>query len=251
MTREEFILIRDELTKVVINFEILQRKIHFLKCSYFIEYNEELEQELYLKYENQYLSQAIIKKADGESLESIAEYLESCQKEFDIIVRNFQNKYKNYQEMAKRLDHYTATDMEKLDQEFADYCSLYHPVIKAHSTPLESNIYSTLASLYRTGNVVGFRNVLLESKDSFTSTAVALEEYDVIASFYKESLENLKALTIKCGKEFPLDRENIFIDEAAHIREQTRLRENNYKLREANISLHNDFKLNFEKDFSL
>lgn len=251
MEREEFLRIRDKLTTVVLEYETMQRKIYFLNNSYYIAFKDLLEQRLYLEYENKYLLEAITKKNAVENTESIKIFLDDCRKQFDFILESFRKKISNASELEQRCRHLGAADIEKLDQEFMDFCILYHPVIKAHSTVAERNAYSALSMVYRMGNIAGYHNLLEEFKDVFTSTSVLEEEYVTIAPLYEESYQNLIALIEKQKSEFPLNREEIFSNEAAMTNEFAALREKNVELRDMNKQIHKDFVLNYNFNFEL
>ncbi len=90
-----------------------------------------------------------------------------------------------------------------------------------------------------------------ENRDVFTSQMVTEEEYDRIAKYYLQSLQNLRGLLNNLKNSFPLNREQIFIDDEAYTKEYMYLREKNYAAREMNSSLHKDFLLNFSFDFEL
>ena len=75
MTREEFLSLKEELTNVVVEYEVLKRKSSFLNNSYILQFKEELEKQRYLLYENEYLSKAIAKQGEKENLEDIKKYL--------------------------------------------------------------------------------------------------------------------------------------------------------------------------------
>lgn len=251
MTREEFLNLKDELTKVVLDYEVLQKKIYFLQQSYFIEFSEELEQELYIKIENDAMIGAIALMSEGKTESEIATFLEEKKKFLTQEVSALSLRVKNAEDMAKRCSHYTPTDMQSLDEEFKNYCVFYHPVIKAHSTENERTLYNTLITMYRIGNLSGFRGLLTENKDVFTSTAVLEEEYDSIAKFYQQSITNLSNLIGRALQSFPLNKEAVLISEEGNTREHGLLREKNYNLREINRELHKDFEHHFHYDFQI
>lgn len=251
MERKEFLAIRDKLTTVVLEYETMQRKIYFLNNSYYIAFKDLLEQRLYLEYENKYLLEAITKKKENMNGEQIKELLEQNRIQFNSILESFHKKMSTASELEQRCRHYQAADIENLDQEFMDFCMLYHPVIKAHSTVAERNAYSALSMVYRMGNIAGYHNLLEEFKDTFTSTSVLDEEYDTIARLYEESYRNLVALIDKQKNEFPLNKEAIFVDEAAMTNEYAALREKTAQLRDMNKQIHKDFILNYKFDFEL
>lgn len=251
MTREEFLSLKEELTNVVVEYEILQRKSSFLNNSYILQFKEELEKQRYLLFENDYLTKAIAKQGEKEDIEEIKKYLDDCKREFAVQIQAFHQQVQQAEEMEKRCSHYHAKDIENLDRDFIEYCKLYHPVIKAHTTENERNLYNVLVVVYRLGNIAGFKALLNENKDVFTSQAVTEEEYDVIAKFYLQSLQNLKGLLYELKNSFPLNKEIIFSDDEAFTKEYMYLREKNYAAREMNKSLHKDFILNFSFDFEL
>lgn len=251
MTREEFLSLKEELTNVVVEYEVLKRKSSFLNNSYILQFKEELEKQRYLLYENEYLSKAIAKQGEKENLEDIKKYLEEAKKEFEVQIQTFHQQVHQAEEMEKRCSHYHAKDIENLDREFIEYCKLYHPALKAHSTENELNLYNVLVTVYRLGNIAGFKALMSENRDVFTSQMVTEEEYDRIAKYYLQSLQNLSGLLNNLKNSFPLNKEQIFIDDEAYTKEYMYLREKNYAAREMNASLHKDFLLNFSFDFEL
>lgn len=251
MEREEFLTIKNRLTDVVLEYETLQRKIHFLHDSYIIAFKEILEQRLYLEYENKDMTDAIAKKENGASVEEVETFLENCRNQFALVLTGFQNKVKKAQELEQRCRHYRAEDIENLDREFMEFCTLYHPVIKAHSTIAERNAYSAISMVYRMGNIPGFKNLINEFKDVFTTSSVLEEEYDTVAKLYEESYKNLVPIIARQKNEFPLNIEPIFSNEAALTNEYADLREKTALLRDMNKQIHKDFLLYFEFDFQL
>nr|MDE5715341.1 hypothetical protein [Anaeroplasmataceae bacterium] len=235
---------------IVVEYEVIQRKSYFLNNFYISHFKEELEQERYLQYENKYLIEAIAKHTDGVSEEEIHEFLDNCRNDFSIHLQSFHQQLSQAFELERRCKNYSAKDIQDLDNMYVEYCKNYHPAIKAHSTEEERKVYSLLAPIYRIGNISAFKMLFNEYKDVFTSTHVEEEEYDTIAYYYQESMSNLKDLVSKLKNEFPLNKEDIFT-ETGITQELIRLREKNYKLREMNHSLHEDFKLHFSFDFEL
>lgn len=251
MTREEFLKLKDDLTNVVINYELLQRKSSFFANSYILEFHEMLEQKRYLQYENEYIVNAIAYKKDGKTLEEIKEYLEKSKEEFAKKTKEFNRQYELAQDMEKRCSKYSANDMEILDKEFFEYCKLYHPIIKAHCTTRERIIYNGLSMVYRLGNIAGFRNLLNENKDYLIAASFDEEEYDTIGSYYIETYNSIKANSDKLSKSYPLNLEHVFTSQEAYTNELSALRQGNHDLRSANKCLHQDFLGNFDFDFEL
>ncbi len=248
---EEFTAIKNELVELVIDFEQTERRIVFLNYAYFLNFHDELEQQRYLQYENEYLIKAIAMAADGKTEAEIKEFLEQCRKEFEANIHNFERQYQSAQEWDKQLENYSKEDMEQNDQEFIEYCSTHHPLVKAYSSDLERTIYSSLIMLYRTGNVVGFKNLMKECRSNFTSSEISSEDYEKIAVFYKESIEHFNSIKEKRNMTFPLNKADIFNKEELTTRELMYLREKNYQARDMNKSLQADFKLHFSFEFSL
>lgn len=248
MKKEEFYLLKEELTNRVIEYEILMRRSTFLNHSYLLEFKDELKNELYLRYENDTILQAIFKN----SIEiNIDEYLEECKNKFKERLSVFNSNVKQAEDMSLRCSHYTALDVENLDKAFAKYIKQYHPLIKTHITDMEKNLYNVLITIYRLGNIEGFYNILKENEDVLSLYEIKPEEYEAIAIMYKESLKNINQTIQKMLDSFPLNKENVFQSETAITQELGFLREQNYRLREANKSLHQDFLKNFGKDFEL
>lgn len=250
MTKEEFTNLKEDLTNIVIEYEVNQRKSYFLNHFYISHFKEELEQQRYIQYENQYLIDAIAKHTDGVPEEEIKAYLDGCKKDFALHIDQFHQAISEAMELDRRCKNYTTQDIQELDNAYVEYCKNYHPAIKAHSTEVERKVYSLLSPVYRIGNISAFKMILNEYKDVFTSTYIEEEEYDTIGYYYKESLTNLTELVHDLKNEFPLNHEDIFT-ETGITQELIRLREKNYKLREMNQSLHEDFKLHFSYDFIL
>ena len=64
MKQDEFIKIQQNLTHIIMEYEFLQRKGNVIGNSYLLEFYELLEQQKYLEYENKYLTQALMMKAE-------------------------------------------------------------------------------------------------------------------------------------------------------------------------------------------
>ncbi|MDE6655520.1 MAG: hypothetical protein K2J85_00845, partial [Anaeroplasmataceae bacterium] len=251
MYAEEFMKIKNELIELVIEFEQTERKINLLSNAYMLEFYEELQQQRYLLSENDYLIKAIAMKNDGKSKEEIKAFLEDCRKQFSANMQGFYTQYRMAQELGKKASNLSENDMNNMDEAFIEYCSVHHPLIKAHSTPEDRSFYSTLIMLYRMGNVMGFKKFLKECKFKYSSHEITEEEYNNIAKLYLESIDNLKEISQKKKQEFPLNKEDIFYKEELLTRELMYLREKNYKAREMNKALQADFKLHFSFEFTL
>lgn len=251
MTREDFLQLKQELTNIVVQYEYAQKKSYFFQQSYYIEFSEELEQELCLQLENEAILQAIQMFSDGKDKKEIFSFLEKKKEMIKEQYNHLKRRIKEATEMAQRCSHYTPTDMMQLDEEFMDYCINNHPVIKAHSTEMEKNLYNILSTSYRMGNLTGFRMILKENKDVFTLVNVEEEQYDSIAGFYTQSIQNLTLLLHKMNTSFPLTKEREVTEENAATAEHGKLREKMYALREINKNLHKDLVYNFDEDMDL
>lgn len=248
MEKEEFLAIKDNLTKLVLDYEVTQRKIYFLTNSYKVEFFEILEEKLYLEYENKYMVEAIAKKDEIDSIEAL---LEENKKSFETVLKGFNNEIESAKDLERRCRNYTIKDMEKLDQEFMDFCIQYHPVLKGRSSMNERSAFSSICMVYRMGNIAGFRNLLNETKNLFTSPVITEEEYEPLAKIYQESYQNLTSLMAKQKNEFPLNRESLFQSSEEITKEYGLLRQSNYNLREMNKAIHQDFINHFNIDFEL
>ncbi|MCM1130842.1 MAG: hypothetical protein NC310_03725 [Roseburia sp.] len=251
MTSEKFSEIKNELINVVVEFEQTERKIQFLNSTYLLEFYNELEQQRYLQYENEYLIKAIAMSSDGKTEAEIKEFLEQCRKEFDGQMQNFYRQHQLAKELEHQISMFTKEDIESLDLEFIEYCSLHHPLVNLYATIIEKNLYSTLISLYRLGNITGYKNFIKEFSSSFTTVEIPVEEYEKVVKIYQETILHLKNAIQQKKQEFPLNKEDIFYKEELLTRELMYLREKNYKAREMNKSLQKDFKLHFTFEFSL
>lgn len=251
MTKEQFLELKEQLKNTIIEYEQLQRTSNFIKQAYLIQFSQELEEETYLNEENKVMMAAIKMKADQQTNQQIEEYLSQAKKEMKVKNDQFHTNLALAKDMEKRCSHYNPIDMQKLDQEYAEYCSVYHPIMKAHSTDMEKSIYNTLSMLYRMGNLQGFRGFLQENKDLLTSAPILEEDYDSLAVFYRMSIDNLSALIEKNKNSFPLTHTkyvSTYDDITAHIGQ---LREKLYQLKEMNQALHQDFKVQFSMDYNI
>ncbi|MDE6583862.1 MAG: hypothetical protein K2K15_00515, partial [Anaeroplasmataceae bacterium] len=106
-------------------------------------------------------------------------------------------------------------------------------------------------SMYRIGNIQGFKSVLEENKSILKDDVVKEEELDKVASLYRESLQQLKGVLEKQKNSFPLNKEFLFTDPMNLAKESVRLREENAGDREINKTLQKDFKENFSFSFEL
>lgn len=251
MLLEEFLEIKRELVDLVIDFEQTERKISILNNIYILEFFEDLEQQRYIQCENNYLTQAIAMTKDGKSDTEVQAFLEQCRQEFSEFMKDFYRQHNAAKDMQKDISKYAKDDFEKIDQEFKEYCMVHHPLVKAHYSEMERNIYSMLIMLYRLGNTTAFRKMLHESSSSFTSPEVKPEEFETISKLYEETIQHLKSLKEHRNEVFPLNIEDIFYKEELLTREQISLRERNYQYREINKALHADFKLHFSFEFNL
>ena len=225
MTFEEFSEIKNELINVVLEFEQTERKIRFLNSTYLLEYYNELEQQRYLQYENDFLIKAIAMSSEGKPEVVIKAFLDQCKKEFDAQMQNF---YRQHQ-LAKEMEHQISTldkgDIEKLDAEFMEYCSLHHPFVNVYATGMEKSLYSTLISLYRLGNITGYKNFIKEFGSSFKAVEIPVEKYETVAKISQDTIQRLKNVLQKKQQEFPLNKEDIFYKEELLTRELMYLRE--------------------------
>lgn len=251
MNLEEFSAIQNKVISLVIDFEQTERRINFLNNVYNLKFYNELEQQRYLQYENEYLIKAIAMGAEGKTEAEVQAFLRKCKMEFALLIDKFQKQAQFAQNMEEQLENYTKEDLEQTDASFMEYCSKYHPLVKAQSTPLDRSIYSSLIMLYRSGNIVGFKNVLKECSSNLIATSFSEEEYDKVARLYQETIEYLNSIKQNRKMEFPLTKEDIFNKEELMTRELIYLREKNYQAREMNKSLQADFKLQFPFEFSL
>ena len=251
MLEDLFEQTKQELISLVIEFEKTERKIHFLNNVYYLQFYTELEQQRYLQCENDYLVKAIALKSEGKTIEEVKNFLEQCRKEFSTQIQSFYRQHQTALEMERLSKSYKKEDLDKVDEEFEWYCANYHPLVKAHSTEAERNVYVSLVALYRVGNVMGAKNFLKESRSLFTSTEVLENEKEKLIQLYQESISHLKEMISKAKDSFPLNKENIFYDENLLTREEIYLREKNYTSRDMNKALQEDFKQHFSFEFTL
>lgn len=251
MDKEEFNGIQNELINQVINFEQTERSINFLNSLYILRFYQELEQQRYLLFENEYLVKSIAMDADGKTVEEVKAFLEKSKNDFSLYIERFHKQYELAKEMESQLEKYTKEDLEKNDASFIEYCTYFHPLVKTNLNSIDSSIYSSLIMLYRMGNIAGFKNVMKECKDNLHPALFKEENYDEVSKLYKESIEYLNSIKEKKMKEFPLNKKDIFNNEDLITRELIYLREKNYKIKEMNQSLQADFKLHFSFEFSL
>lgn len=251
MNREEFLSLRQNLLDIVIEYEVLQRKAYFIENSYILEFYVDLEQQRYVQHENDYMIKAIALHTEGKSDFEVQAFLDTCKVEFQGIMNSFQRRYTLAKELEQRCKNYDSEDIVNLDRDFIAYCSKYHPLVKAHSSEQEHNLYNLLISMYRIGNIQGFKSVLEENKSILKDDVIKEEEIDKIAVLYQESLQQLKAVLEKQKNSFPLNKEYLFKDSMNLAKESVRLREENAGDREINKTLQKDFKENFSFQFEL
>lgn len=251
MNREEFLSLRQNLLDVVIEYEVLQRKAYFIENSYILEFYVDLEQQRYVQHENDYMIKAIALHAEGKSDSEVQTFLNTCKVEFQGIMNSFQRRYTMAKELEQRCKNYDSEDIINLDRDFITYCSKYHPLVKAHSSEAEHDLYDLLISMYRIGNIQGFKSVLEENISILKEDVIKEEEMDKLASLYQESLQQLKGVLEKQKNSFPLSKEYLFTDSMNLAKESVRLREENAGDREINKTLQKDFKENFSFPFEL
>lgn len=251
MKKENFLRLKEELTELVVEYEILQRKSYFIQQSYLIEFHEALEEEFYLKMENDVLINAIKMSVDGASDHQIEEYLKTAKEETEAKHQTFQKNYQQALDTEKRCRHYTPEDMKALDELFASYCVENHPMIKANCTDAERAVYNTLIMTYRMGNIEGVHAILKEAESIFEPALVEEKEYDLVGAFYHDCIVRLKNLLNQCKNTFPLNKSNIVDSYDGATQEHGILRESNYNLRKINQNLHKDYQMKFEKDWNI
>ncbi len=248
---DEFNKIKEKLINYILDFEILQRKANLLNTSYLLEFHKEIEEEHKLKYENDGLIQAISFAAKGKSENEIKALLEQIRKSYVDYQRHYYQQYNQAKNLEKLCSKYTKEDMEVLDDSFKKYCENYHPLIHIHASEAEKNLYPLLISIFRMGNLQGFKSFLKENEGIFTQEDIEEKGYEFYIAEYQKSILDLQKLIINLKQAFPLNKEDMFYKEELLTREQMDLRENIYNLRDMNKALHKDFLLQFSFDFKL
>lgn len=251
MEKEVFEALKSKLTGVLVECELLQRKINFLNSTYMLEFYEYLKQNLYLNSENDILLKSIQMKIDGKSLEEIKNFLQQEKEQFSVKLRLFDDKYQKALALQKRCKNYQAEDMVKLDEEYKNYCVLYHPVLKVNPNTQEQLVYSALSRLYREGDMMGYRNLFNEIYPSLAVTRFSEEDYDSVAEIFQKNIEELtNTIQIQKGQ-MPLNKEDIFTDDAKMTNEYADIRQTNYMARDMNRNLQKDFNEHFGYVFEL
>lgn len=251
MNLEEFNLKKESLVEHIIFFEQLQRKINLLNTTYKLEFHKEIEEQMKLNFENDALLQGISMKASGKSNDEIQSVLDQIKNAYFEQQRKLYQQYNSAKALEKQCSKYTPKDMETLDETFKTYCTKYHPLVHLKATEAERGFYPLLITVYRMGNLEGFKNLLKENESLLTEFVILSEEYDAYAKEYLSTIQNLREMVSKLQQEFPLNKEEMFYKEESLIREQMELREKIYQTKDMNKALHKDFILNFEFDFKL
>ena len=249
MNNDQFYIIKEKLTDIVLEYELLQRKSDFLKNSYLVHFGDLLLEELRITSENKCMLQAIKNKIDIKDVNDAEVLIEKSKIDYEKEKGKLENKISFAVDLDNKCKKYTPDYLNTLDTKYLNYCKEYHPAIKGHSTENERKLYSILSTVYRICDLVAFEELLEDGKKYLTSCEIEESEYDLIASYYNESINNLSELISNMKNSFPINSEEMFSNDALIVREYGRLRQRNYTLKEMNKELHKDFELNYSFDF--
>ena len=248
MTKEEFLIVKEELINVIINFELLKRKSNFLKQTYLLELSDEIRSEMKYSFENEVMLDSIKKVNEKINLDQIKKDIVLAKEELTKKLENFEINLKSAQELSHRCEVYTLEDMQEFDLRFADFCKLYHPVLKGKVSEVEKTMFNLLSKLYQDGNIEAFDKLYKECESKFSALDIN-SNFDGYAYFYRESIKNLNNLIIKMQNSFPLNIEDKFLNYDSITALIGEKRETVYDLRELNKAIRKDFKLNFDVEF--
>ncbi len=251
MEKEVFMNLKNKLINALVECELLQRKIYFLSQAYLLEFHDYLEQNLYLTQENNILINSIKLKVDGKTLEEIKDYQKDAEAEFTKQLNDFNRKYQKALDLKKRCKNYSENDLIQLDENFKQYCILYHPVLKVNSSMQEQLIYQSLASLYREGNITGYRNLINEFSNVLSPVQIEDKDLEIASVHYQKSLDDILRAVQQQKEQMPLIKEDIFNDDAKMTNEYADIRETNYEGKQMNQNLQKDYQEQFGSTYEL
>ena len=249
MLKEEFLSLKDNLINTVIEFERLQRKSNFLRQTYLLELSDQIKSEFTYRSENEIMLKSIKLKKDGSSIAEIEKMIAKGKADLNSKNKNFEKQLASAVELSERCKGYSISDMEKMDADFADFCSDFHPTIMAKASENLRNIYSILANLYRNGMIKEFYSFLEESKEQLIIYLPYESSFEGLSYFYNESIANLKRLIEKMKNSFPLNIEKSFESYDSMTTLIGNKREEVYTLREMNKAIRLDYFETFNKEF--
>ena len=246
MIENKLLKLKEDTINIVIDFELTQRHMSFLKHVYIVHFKDLILEEKKLFLENDIMFKSIQMEIKKVGQDKIDELIENAKLQYQKIEETINYEYSQASKIVEKCKLYTIEEMEEADDIMRKYCRLYHPAIKVTNNNFDISFYNNLCSLYRNGNLEGCKTLFEKYKDALQSVDNNIELKE---EAYSKTLKNISDLIKKNQNDFPLNKSELLSTEEGITREYGEYRDKIYKLKEINLALHKDFILKFNKDF--
>ena len=236
-----FLETKEKLVEKVYELENLKRREYYAQYKYFILFHDYIVDQTKLQYENKNMLDSI--KAKRENVEF---NLQEKEIELENKLIAFENNYKIAKQVLGIYDKYTKEDIEKLDENYKEFVSKYHPAINVKSSQEQVQLYQALTSIYLVGEVKEFESMYITAKERLGELVVE-NDMEKILETYNLSLNNITPLIEKRKESLPFKYEEIVDNEYNITNEISKFRQNIYTLKEMNKNIKLDYELNFNE----
>lgn len=236
-----FLETKEKLVEKVYELENLKRREYYAQYKYFILFHDYIVDQTKLQYENKNMLDSI--KAKRENVEF---NLQEKEIELENKLIGFENNCKIAKQVLGIYDKYTKEDIEKLDENYKEFVSKYHPAINVKSSQEQVQLYQALTSIYLVGEVKEFESMYITAKDRLSELVIE-EDMEKILETYNLSLNNITPLIEKRKGSLPFKYEEIVDNEYNITNEISKFRQNIYTLKEMNKNIKLDYELNFNE----
>lgn len=236
-----FLETKEKLVEKVYELENLKRREYYAQYKYFILFHDYIVDQTKLQYENKNMLDSI--KAKRENVEF---NLQEKEIELENKLIAFENNCKIAKQVLGIYDKYTKEDIEKLDENYKEFVSKYHPAINVKSSQEQVQLYQALTSIYLIGEVKEFESMYETAKDRLSELVIE-EDMEKILETYNLSLNNITPLIEKRKESLPFKYEEIVDNEYNITNEISKFRQNIYTLKEMNKNIKLDYELNFNE----
>ena len=139
------------------------------------------------------------------------------------------NQMRAARDIKQAKDKYSLEQLNEFSNTYAEVLRTYHPLITLTNDRISITTFNTLRQFYMVSNIDAFNGVFKEHPiplHEFPNQERAIQIYESNIKLYKEQLEKIKT-DDKIAK-----MKEIINDDALIAREETALRQQNYKLKQ-------------------
>lgn len=252
MNKEEYELMRQEMTDLVYKYELFVKDGSITDLRYNKTFYDQLKKHRYYEIENEIMAKAIeiqTKNNTGIELPNFISKMEtSYHGENQTAVKK--NEYAN--QIIPLMDKISPNEKHEFEQYFHDFIYKYHPLITLTQDKDYINSFQVLRRCYCENNRKSFNAILdtLTNKldemqktttEEFTEASIAY--YDIRVNISKQMLDN--------KTKYPYNKTEVFQDNMTIQAEKDDIEIQTDKLRQAGLKIHKDYINVFGKDYKL